>query len=570
MIAPRIATDAMMNDPSLEELHRLLKVPNQDQFDALDQAINQPEQLAQKVSVILADALELCRNNDQRLTEIISPIIEQTIHYSIKKNPRPLIEAMYPMIGSVIRRAVSENFKSMLQSFNHSLENIFTFKGISWRIEALLTGRSYAEIVMLKSLAFRVEQVFLIHRGTGLLLAQQSTLGVNDEGDMISGMLKAIQDFVHDSFKIKNDEQLETIQVGELSVWIEQGPAALLASVIRGDAPLELRTTFRSSLENIHQHFYNELNQFNGETAIFEEHRDLLTPCLQYQLKDETHRKPILAWVMIALILSGIIFWGGYRYYYRYQFNQLIQKLHQYPGLRITESGYRDGHYYIHGLKDRSIEARIPDSIAHSFIPAEIKWDWQAYLSLEPSVLLQTIRARLDPPVTVTLEMRGDTLVLSGNATQEWWDQASLKCAAIPGISYFIINTISSESDSIIKRLPSHPIYYPQNQSIPLDGQEIEIQEIKRLITEFLKLPNSNEYAFIIEGHTDKTGSETLNQNLSRRRAQNFLRDYIETDFPQLIFQIEAKGSTQPIFNIKDSDKNRRIVIILQKKDAEP
>ena len=47
---------------------------------------------------------------------------------------------------------------------------------------------------------------------------------------MVSGMLTAIRDFVQDAFKSQSaTESLDTLRVGELEVWVEQGPHAVLA-----------------------------------------------------------------------------------------------------------------------------------------------------------------------------------------------------------------------------------------------------------------------------------------------------------------------------------------------------
>ena len=43
-------------------------------------------------------------------------------------------------------------------------------RSLKWRFEAWRTGRPFAEIVLLKTLVYRVDQVFLIHKETGLLL----------------------------------------------------------------------------------------------------------------------------------------------------------------------------------------------------------------------------------------------------------------------------------------------------------------------------------------------------------------------------------------------------------------
>ena len=72
---------------------------------------------------------------------------------------------------------------------------------------------------------------------------------------MVSGMLTAIRDFVQDSFKVGEDEGLQTLKVGDLSVWIEQGPHALLAVVVRGAAPPSLRTALQQALEAVHAQY---------------------------------------------------------------------------------------------------------------------------------------------------------------------------------------------------------------------------------------------------------------------------------------------------------------------------
>ncbi len=90
---------------------------------------------------------------------------------------------------------------------------------------------------------------------------------------MVSGMLTAIQDFVRDSFTTRQGEQLETLQVGELTVWIEQGPQAILAGVIRGNAPQQLREVFQETLERIHLQYGTALKEFSGDAAPFCRHR---------------------------------------------------------------------------------------------------------------------------------------------------------------------------------------------------------------------------------------------------------------------------------------------------------
>ena len=164
----------------------------------------------------------------------------------MRKDPKPLADAIFPIMGPAIRKSIAAALSGMVQSLNQTLSYSLSAQGLKWRWEALRTGKSFSEVVLLHTLRYRVEQVFLIHRETGLLLRHLSAgASVVQDADMVSGMLTAIQDFVKDSFTVGQGDQLQTMQLVDLTVWIEQGPLAILAGAIRGTAPQELREVFR-------------------------------------------------------------------------------------------------------------------------------------------------------------------------------------------------------------------------------------------------------------------------------------------------------------------------------------
>jgi OOP family OmpA-OmpF porin len=72
-----------------------------------------------------------------------------------------------------------------------------------------------------------VEQVFLIHAESGLLLNHVTAADLDTpNADLISAMLTAIQDFVHDSFRPNEGPTLRTFTVGEHRVHLEAGSTA--------------------------------------------------------------------------------------------------------------------------------------------------------------------------------------------------------------------------------------------------------------------------------------------------------------------------------------------------------
>src|SRR5687768_1861837 len=121
----------------------------------------------------------------------------------------------------------------------HSVEVSLSARGIKWRIESWRTGVPYAQVVIKHALVYRVEQAFLIHAESGLLIAHATAPGLKvPDADLISGMLSAIQDFVRDSFRPGEGATLRTFSVGDHTVQVEAGPMALVALAIQGEAPV--------------------------------------------------------------------------------------------------------------------------------------------------------------------------------------------------------------------------------------------------------------------------------------------------------------------------------------------
>jgi OOP family OmpA-OmpF porin len=222
----------------LAELRGLLVGPEQAQIEALRERLENPALLAEAVSRVLSEAIRLRAGRDASLRSSLSPIIEEAISRSVRRNPAILSDALFPVIGSAVRKAVAAALQGMMESLNRVLEQSLSIRGLRWRIEALRTGKSFGEILVLRSLLYRVEQVFLIHRKTGLLLNHRAAEArVIQDTDLISGMLTGIQDFVSDSFGAQAGQELETMQVGDFNIWVQYSPQALLAGVVRGIAP---------------------------------------------------------------------------------------------------------------------------------------------------------------------------------------------------------------------------------------------------------------------------------------------------------------------------------------------
>ena len=236
---------ASRDEVRLEDLRSLLLKPEQAKIDELDRRLSSPESLAEQVGGVLAHAVAIRGSPDDKLALVLRPIVENAIRSSVRSNPQFFADILYPVMGPAIRKSIAEALRAMMESFNSSLEMTFSWKYVKWRWEAIRTGRSFSEVVLLHTLVYRVEQLFLLHRDSGVVLRHISAPGiVSQDADMVSGMLTAIQDFVHDSFG-GGEDSLESFRVGDLGVRIEQAPHTVLAAVVRGNPPAELSTLLR-------------------------------------------------------------------------------------------------------------------------------------------------------------------------------------------------------------------------------------------------------------------------------------------------------------------------------------
>src|SRR5262249_44909578 len=149
-------------DTSLEELRRLIIAPEQEDLARLHERIESPEQRTQDVSEVLPEAMLLRREKggETALGEALAPSLEGALRESVRKDPTTLADALFPVMGPAIRRSILQTLRSLFESFNQTMEQSLSLRGLKWRLEAIRTGRSFSEVVLLHSLVFRVEQIF--------------------------------------------------------------------------------------------------------------------------------------------------------------------------------------------------------------------------------------------------------------------------------------------------------------------------------------------------------------------------------------------------------------------------
>ena len=551
-------------DDSFDELRTLLVGPEQRELRDLREYIHDPTAQTREVSRVLPDAIAL-RSGDEQLKRALGPTVEEAITSSVRRDPRPLADALFPVIGPAIRKAIAHTLAGMVESLNRTVEHSFSWRALQWRWTAFRTGRPFAEIILLNTLQYRVEQVFLIHAETGLLLQHLSLdPRASQDADQVSAMLTAIRDFARDSFRVAGGESLEGLRIGDLSVVVEQGPHAIVAGVIRGTAPHTLRVLFQDALESVHRQLSPELKAFRGDAAAFERARPILEGCLVSQLRPREKKSSYRRWIVVgALLLLALATWLFLGWRERQRWNTYLEALRREPGIVVVSSGRRDGKFFVEGLRDPL--SRDPAHVlAGTGVSADsLAQQWQPYQALDPDFVAARARDLLQPPAGVTLRFQDGVLTASGSASDRWIVESERLGPAIAGVRRF--QYAGLEPDLRIKQqLESLALTFPKGQSDLADGQVDTIEQIARLLGELNSVSAIRARRTRVElvGHADNDGSDEINSPLSIARAETILRQLPVPRFDALDFISLGVGTAEPLApGLTEAEKarNRRV-----------
>lgn len=523
------------NDPAeaaLAQLRQLLFNEEQVQLNQLQERLDNPQLHAEDLSKVLPEAIILLSLQRQgKLTKAITPTVEEAIQLSIKQDINIIANAIFPVIGPAIRKAINVAISTLVQSLNQTLEHSLSLQSFKWRLEAKQTGKSFAEVVLLRTLLYRVEQVFLIHKNTSLVLQHiVADLVAAQDADLVSAMLRAIQDFVQDSFNVQQGDGLETLRFGELTIWIEEGSEAILAGVIRGNAPQELRLVFQDVIEKIHNDFRPQLTAFDGDNEPFEASREYLDECLQAQYAIKKEKSSPLLPIIGGSILLALAAWVFISYQENQRWTAYIDKLNQQPGMVVTGYEKRHGKYQVFGLRDPLATDPLQILQATKINPKAVVSHWEPYLSFEPSIFTARIHQILQPPPTVSLKIDGNgVLSAQGSADRKWIVDTQKLVTAIPGITNYndrkLVQIDYQQLQNLKQNIEKQIIIFQEGNSTLIPGQE---QKIKNLVRDINELSNAaplhNKVARIqIIGHTSASGAEDKNLLMSQDRAYAML-----------------------------------------------
>ncbi|MEM8738376.1 MAG: OmpA family protein [Planctomycetota bacterium] len=554
---------------TLDELRQLLVGPERQELDRLKQQLAANPHQAAQVAELLPRAVTLRTEQDDQLARALAPTVESAIQTSVRDNPQPMIDAVFPIIGPAIRKAVADAFATAVQSLNQTLEHSFSVRSLRWRIEAARTGKPFAEVVLLHTLRYRVEQVLLIQPESGLLMQQVAAPGVQlRDGQLVSGMLTAITEFVRDSFAPRSAEDagdppasarppdsdpghLRTLQVGGVTLWIEPGPHAVLVAAVRGSAPVELRQLFQRALEDLHRQHAPALTAFAGDADGLSATQPELERCLVSAAQPGTKRKVspplILGGLLLLAVFFTAVFWAARA---NLRWSNYLSDLKTAPGIMLVEADHRWlGRSSVRGLYDPAVATDPHLYLEHSSIdPAGVRQRWEPYPTASAPVFTLPEPApapTIEPATPVPAVPEAEASPSPPAPTAQ--EQAEARLETLAG------------------RIAEAVVRMPRGNILELDGQREIYDDLVRDLAAARDLSGQlgNQLVLVVTGHTDAVGDPDTNLELSEARAAAVADDLQSRLTPPIRFILRGVGSAEPIVGIDASRaaqiQNRRV-----------
>lgn len=244
------------------------------------------------------------------MAEALGPLMGSAIRQQIRTQKDDIVDALYPVIGETISKSVSEAINELIRNLDQRMRR----RNPAERVAAQLQGISAGELFFRDNLPYQILRVFIIHRKSGLLLAQTSPSGeLHADLDIVSGMLTAIRDFAKDSFG--EEGELNEIKHGEEFILLQTSREIYVAAVLSGTVPQGYSALSRLVVSEINAKHERVLRDFDGNMdklpPLVDDLRPLLYPydiLKPAEVSSKQKKRTFAVFMVILLFLSLSVF----------------------------------------------------------------------------------------------------------------------------------------------------------------------------------------------------------------------------------------------------------------------
>jgi outer membrane protein OmpA-like peptidoglycan-associated protein len=495
-------------------------------------------------------------SDHERLAAVMAPIVVACIRTEIQNSRDLMVDALYPITGRLVAAAVRSAFRDLIETLNAKVDQSLSIDLWKTRLKAKLTGRSEAEIILEQNVPLRIDEIFLIHRATGLLIARESANDDTDgetDRDIVASILTAIMAFVRDAFDSSGESELNSFSFGDSQLYLRTSPAVILGARATGTAPAgferaldatfaELLDAWGGALANYDGSLEDDIGQrlqsdLRGQLATLLEARDK-------QFRSRSNKGMLGGVVVLALLAA----WVGYEVYDSYRIQGIgdtarsivsaEERLRGYPTSvrfdpatdRLVLEGLTPHQYPIEGLRKKLTRA-LPgvELDLKLYAPARAATMQTEALSKRFQVAERILQRRLD-----ALDQRLGSVD-----------------ARVAGLDVRLSK--EKEFEDWINR---QAIYFADG--VNFHAPTIAESKLKKLVELFAAASASSQ--LVVIGYSDSSGSSTFNRQVSQARSDAVAMRLMGLGIPGERILAIGRGQDNPLSRESGpSNKNRRV-----------
>jgi len=542
--------------------------------------------------------------------------VTPAIAKGIADNKDTMIDALYPIMGGMISKYVTQAIKELMETINKKIESGLSFESYKRKVKAKLSGVSETELLLEESSSAMISSLFVIHKETSLLISEAHLKDHEiDDAHMVASMASAIKDFINDW--IKNHESQNEVQIlsyGSATLYIESAGSVFIIAFLDAEPDYEQRTEINTFFAKIVKQYADFFQKFDGDDSAEEietlsrKMKDYLyiqEPTLKKEKKNPA--KFILFFLAFLLFAYGIYIFNDW-----YIRNSLEKTIYAQTGEKIS-------------ITNKNKHLQLNGKVSSIHVIYEIEKMMQRHTD-------KTIEMNLLVPMTYLDERFKEGNVSGTNSIKELENklvflersfeksmnglqEKVLKLTeALEGSKEHLNQLLKSTTDEMavlqneksnLKRVAqikneifsrldatfANDVFY-NTKDHSLDFRKLQLftagkviynkeimQEISKVFTQYMKvIVEYKEYIkyIVIEGHSDSRGLDSENVALSKKRAlavkYYFERLSIVKQYHmQDTLKVEGYGSSKAIMldGIEDKDASRRIKVKFELKESQ-
>ena len=220
---------------------------------------------SQTVSIIaryLADIITVSTHQDiDKLSHALQEVISPAISSEIENNKDKMIDALYPIMGGMISKYVTQSIKELMENINQKIEDGLSFERYKRKLKSKLTGVSEVELLLEESSDANIESILIIHKETGLMIAESHQENKElDDAVMVASMASAIKDFVNDWMNTQDSKMVSEVQIlsyGNATLYIESAGSVYMIAFMDAEPDYEQRKEINHFLQKYYQNIAN-------------------------------------------------------------------------------------------------------------------------------------------------------------------------------------------------------------------------------------------------------------------------------------------------------------------------